>query len=127
MSGAFVTPQPEWTMKYICLIYADEHQLSRLEADEEEAVGRECVEYSESLRRTGQFLAAERLAPVGAAVTVRVRDGRPVITDGPFAETKEQLGGFYLIEARDLNEAIRVASKIPPARLGTVEVRPLCE
>ena len=90
-----------------------------------EAIAGECVGYDEALRQNGQFIACERLQPVASATTVRTRNGRVSVTDGPFAETKEQLAGFYLLEARDLNEAIRLASKIPPGRLGCVEVRPV--
>ena len=86
---------------------------------------RECQTCGEGLRNTGVLVAAEALQPVETATTVRVRNGRVSVTDGPFAETKEQLAGFYLIEARDLNEAIQVAVKIPPAREGSVEVRPV--
>ncbi|MGH7545233.1 MAG: YciI family protein [Gemmatimonadota bacterium] len=85
----------------------------------------ECVAYDAALRKDGRCVASEALQPVETATTVRVRDGKVSITDGPFAETKEQLAGFYLIEARDLNEAIQVASQIPPARVGSVEVRPI--
>jgi len=105
-------------MKYLCLVYAEERRL-------EEVPDRECVAYDSAIRESGQCLASEALQPVETATTVRVRDGKATITDGPFAETKEQLAGFYLIEARDLNEAIRVAANIPPARVGSVEVRPV--
>lgn len=107
-------------MKYLCLVY--------MEADKLHAVpDRECVACGEGLRNSGALLAAEALQPVETATTVRVRNGKVSITDGPFAETKEQLAGFYLIEARDLNDAIQVAAKIPPAREGSVEVRPVRE
>jgi len=105
-------------MKYLCLVY--------MEADNLHAVpDRECMACSDDLRGRGVLVAAEALQPVETATTVRVRNGRVSITDGPFAETKEQLAGFYLIEAADLNDAIRVASTIPPARAGSVEVRPI--
>ncbi len=105
-------------MKYLCLVYVDEKQMDELpDAD--------CVAYDTALRESGYCIASEALQPVQTATTVRVRNGKLTITDGPFAETKEQLAGFYLIEARDLNEAIQVASKIPPARVGCVEVRPI--
>jgi hypothetical protein len=94
-------------------------------AAELEAIASECAGYDETLKAHGQFIACERLQPVQSAATVRLRDGKVSVTDGPFAETKEQLAGFYLIQARDLNEAIRLASRIPPARLGCVEVRPV--
>lgn len=85
----------------------------------------ECIEYDAAIRNSGQCLASEALQPVHSATTVRVRNGKLSITDGPFAETKEQLAGFYLIDASDLNEAIQIASKIPPARVGCIEVRPI--
>ena len=88
---------------------------------------RECMAYGEELRSAGHQLGGEALQPIQTATTVRVRNGRMSLTDGPFAETKEQLAGFYLIEARDLNEAIHLASKIPPARVGSIEVRPVRE
>ena len=105
-------------MKYLCLVYIEESKL-RAVAD------RECAAFSEGLGKQGHRLAAEALQPVNTAATVRVRDGRLSVTDGPFAETKEQLAGFYLIDARDLNEAIQLAAKIPPAREGSIEVRPV--
>ena len=110
----------EITMKYLCLVYGEENRLEEMGDDE-------CVAYDEELRHRGQCLASEALQPVETAVTVRVRNSRLSISDGPFAETKETLAGFYLINARDLNEAIQVASKIPPARVGSVEVRPIRE
>ena len=107
-------------MKYLCLVY--------LEKDKWSAVpDSECADCGAGLRESGRLLAAEPLHPVETATTVRVRNGRVVITDGPFAETKEQLAGFYLIEAVDLNDAIQIASKIPPARTGSIEVRPVRE
>jgi hypothetical protein len=107
-------------MKYLCLVY--------LEADKLHAVpDRECLNCGETLRESGILLAAEPLHPVETATTVRVRNGKVSITDGPFAETKQQLAGFYLIDARDLNDAIQVAARIPPAREGSVEVRPVRE
>ena len=107
-------------MKYLCLVYIEEQKLKAV-AD------RECAAFSEGLRQQGHRLAAEALQPVDTATTVRVRNGRLSVTDGPFAETKEQLAGFYLIDARDLNEAIQLAAKIPPAREGSIEVRPVRE
>ncbi len=105
-------------MKYLCLVYLDEKRLDEL-PDEE------CVAYDTAIRKSGHCIASEALESVQTATTVRVRNGKVSITDGPFAETKEQLAGFYLIEARDLNEAIQLAAKIPPARVGSVEVRPI--
>lgn len=107
-------------MKYLCLVY--------LEPDKWHAVpDRECAACGTELRDRGVLLAAEPLQPVGEAITVRVRGGRMHVTDGPFAETKEHLAGFYLIDARDLNEAMQIAARIPPAREGAIEVRPLRE
>ncbi|MGH8280217.1 MAG: YciI family protein [Gammaproteobacteria bacterium] len=105
-------------MQYLCLVYLDEKRL-------EEIPDSECVAFDTGLRADGRCLASEVLQSVNTATTVRVRDGRVAITDGPFAETKEQLAGFYMIEARDLNEAIQIAAKIPPARVGSIEVRPI--
>jgi len=105
-------------MKYLCLVY--------LEGAKMRAVpDTECMACGDGFRSRGVLVAAEALQPVETATTVRVRNGRVSVTDGPFAETKEQLAGFYLIEARDLNEAIQAAAKIPPAREGSVEVRPV--
>ena len=107
-------------MKYLCLVY--------LEKDKLRAVpDKECKASSEGFRNSGVLMAAEALQPVETATTVRVRNGRTTVTDGPFAETAEQLAGFYLVEAADLNEAIRMAADIPPAREGSVEVRPIRE
>jgi len=105
-------------MKYLCLVYLDEKRLDEL-PDED------CVEFDAGIRKSGHCIASEALQSVQTATTVRVRDGKVSITDGPFAETKEQLAGFYMIEASDLNEAIQLASKIPPARVGSIEVRPI--
>ena len=105
-------------MKYLCLVYLDEKRLNEL-PDED------CVEFDTGIRESGHCLASEALQSVQTATTVRVRSGKVAVTDGPFAETKEQLAGFYMIEAKDLDEAIQIASKIPPARVGSVEVRPI--
>jgi len=107
-------------MKYLCLVYLNKEKWSAVP-------DRECANCGDSLRQSGFLLAAEPLHPVETATTVRVRNGKLSITDGPFAETKEQLAGFYLIEARDLNDAIQVAARIPPAREGSIEVRPVRE
>jgi hypothetical protein len=105
-------------MKYLCLVY--------LETDKLHAVpDRECQACGDGFRQSGLLVAAEALQPVQTAATVRVRNGKLSVIDGPFAETKEQLAGFYLIEARDLNDAIQIAGKIPPAREGSIEVRPV--
>ena len=105
-------------MKYLCLVYLDEKRLDEL-PDED------CVDFDTAVRKSGHCIASEALESVQTATTVRVRRGRVAVTDGPFAETKEQLAGFYMIEARDLNEALHLAAKIPPARVGCVEVRPI--
>ena len=105
-------------MKYLCLVYLDEKRLDEL-PDED------CVDYDTAIRKSGHCLASEALQSVQTATTVRVRNGKVSVTDGPFAETKEQLAGFYMIEARDLNEAIQIAARIPPARVGGIEVRPI--
>ena len=107
-------------MKYLCLVYLEEEKL-RAVAD------RECMNCGNGLRQSGLLVAAEALESTRSAATVRVRNGTMSITDGPFAETKEQLAGFYLIDARDLNDAIQIAARIPPAREGSIEVRPVRE
>ncbi|MGE0120918.1 MAG: YciI family protein [Dongiaceae bacterium] len=114
-------------MKYLCLIYNDDKRLDAMSERESQAFIDEHLDYDEALKRSGHFIASEALEPGEAATIVRVRNGRLSTTDGPFAETKEQLGGFYLVEARDLNEAIQIAGKIPSARTGSIEVRPVCE
>ena len=112
-------------MKYLCLVYIDEKKLTALSGREMDALVKESLTYDEVLRKSGHYIVSNALQPVRFAASVRTRDGKAFVTDGPFAETKEQLGGFILIEARDLNEAIQVASKIPPGRLGCIEVRPI--
>jgi hypothetical protein len=107
-------------MKYLCLVYMEERTLADIPDSE-------CMAYGDSLRKSGCYVAAEALQRVETATTVRVRNGRVSLTDGPFAETKEQLAGFYLIDAKDLDEAVRIAAKIPPARVGSIEVRPVRE
>ena len=107
-------------MKYLCLVYLDEKKL-------DEVPDSECMACGEALRNSGHSIAAEALQSVSTATTVRMRNGKVTVTDGPFAETKECLAGFYLMEARDLNEAIQLASRIPPAEIGSIEVRPVRE
>ena len=114
-------------MKYLCLVHNDEEKLEAMSESEFDAFSDEHVALDEELRKSGHSIVAEALQPVHTATTVRVRNGRLSTTDGPFAETKEQLGGIYLIEARDLNEAIQVAARIPSARIGSIEVRPVWE
>jgi hypothetical protein len=113
-------------MRYLCLIYDEEKRGAARSKSEADAFTGEYFALREALRRSGHYLGGEGLQPVQTATTVRVRDGKASITGGPFAETKEQLGGFFLIEAGDLDDAIQVASRIP-ARQGCVEVRPIRE
>jgi hypothetical protein len=114
-------------MKYLCLIYDEEKKLQALTKTEMDALTAEYFAFTDAIRNSGHYLGGNDLQGVQAATTVRVRNGQMSTTDGPFAETKEQLGGYYLIEARDLDEAIGFASKIPSARLGSIEVRPIQE
>lgn len=114
-------------MRYLCLIYYNEKDLNKLSQSERQALSAESYAYCDHLRQKGQFIAAEPLEPVHTATTVRIKGGKAITTDGPFAETKEQLGGFFMIDVADLDEAISVAAKIPPGRLGSVEVRPIKE
>jgi hypothetical protein len=113
-------------MKFLCLICA-EKVMEQMTADDAEKHYQEYAEFTEEIRRSGHYLGCNRLLPPAAATTIRVRNGKVSATDGPWVETKEQLGGYYLIEARDLNEAIRVAAKIPGAARGCVEIRPVAE
>jgi hypothetical protein len=126
-SDPVVHPNLEDTMKYLCLIYENEKNWESLPPAESEAVMNEYYAFTDTISRNGQLVAGEALQPTQTATTVKVRNGKVSTTDGPFAETKEQLGGFYLIEAKDLNEAIQVAAKIPSARFGSVEVRPVMD
>lgn len=107
-------------MKYLCLVYGDERAMETVD-------DRHCLAFDQAVRASGHCIASEALQPVATATTVRVRNGKVSVTDGPFAETKEALAGFYMIEARDLNEAIQIASRIPSAKLGSIEVRPIQE
>lgn len=111
-------------MKYMLLVYLAEDALSD---SEREHCYVESAQLTQDLNASGQYLAASPLHPVSTATSVRVREGKRVVTDGPFAETREQLGGYYLIEARDLDEALNIAERIPPARFGTIEIRPVME
>ena len=107
-------------MKYLCLVYLSAEKWSA-------APDSTCAAYGQKLKDSGKFITGAPLHPVHTATTVRVRNGQATITDGPFAETKEALAGFYLIDARDLNEAIQIAAKIPPAKYGSIEIRPTRE
>ncbi len=111
-------------MKYLCLIYLDESQLAALPESEMNALNARHLELNEELVASGHFIDAEALEPASTSTCIRLRNGRITLTDGPYAETKEMVAGFYFIEARDLNEAIQVAARFPSAPLGTVEVRP---
>jgi hypothetical protein len=111
-------------MRYLCLIYLDEKQMGAMPESEMSALNQRHLDFNEGLLDSGHFVEAEALTPASATTCVRIRNGRTALTDGPYAETKEMVAGFYVIEARDLNEAIQVASRIPSAPLGTVEVRP---
>ncbi len=114
-------------MRYLCLIYENEKGWESMPPAETEAVMGQYFAFTEGIKSKGQLVAGEALHPTATATTVRVRSGKISTTDGPYVETKEQLGGFYLIEAGDLNEAIQIASKIPSARYGGVEVRPVID
>jgi hypothetical protein len=114
-------------MKYVCLVYSEPNDLGPQTESEAQDLVEEHLDYDEDLRKSGHFIIAEALQPVETATTIRVRNGRLSITDGPFAETKEHLGGFVLIEAEDMNEATRIASGIPSARMGCVEVRAILD
>jgi len=105
-------------LKYLCLVYGAESDIVKMD-------DHECLAYDRSIRQSGHCIGSEALEPVETAKTVRVRDGRAAVVDGPFAETKEQLAGFYMIEADGMDEALALAAKIPPARVGSVEVRPI--
>jgi hypothetical protein len=112
-------------MQYLCLIYSDESADARMTREEGQAIMGEYFAFTEGIKKSGHYVGGNPLQPTKTASTVRVRQGKMSTTDGPFAETKEQLGGYYVIEAKDLNDAIQVASKIPAARSGSVEVRPI--
>jgi hypothetical protein len=114
-------------MRYLCLIYENEKSYDTMPKDEADAVFGEYHSFTEGIKQSGQYVGGEALQPTQTATTIRIRNGKVSTTDGPFAETKEQLGGYYLIEAQDLNDAIQVASKIPGARYGAVEVRPIVD
>ena len=107
-------------MKYMCLVYGEEKKIAAMDDDE-------CMEYDAAIRRSGQCIGSEALQRINTAKTVRVRNGKVSIMDGPFAETKEALAGFYLVDAKDMDDAIEIASKIPPAQVGCVEIRPVRE
>jgi hypothetical protein len=105
-------------MKYLCLVYGEERAIQGID-------DHECLAYDQSIRQSGHCVASEALEEVATARTVRVRNGKPIVMDGPFAETKEALAGFYLIDAKDMDEAVALAAQIPPAKVGSIEVRPI--
>jgi hypothetical protein len=127
MNEHFQTPFSEESMRYVCLIYDNEKQVEGMSKEEGDAFMGEYFAFTEDIQKNGQLIAGEALHPVGTATSLRMRNGKLSTTDGPFAETKEQLGGFYLIEARDLNEALQIAARIPSIRTGTIEVRPVVD
>ena len=114
-------------MRYMLLIYDEEKAWERMSEAERRQLFGEYMQFTEQIRTTGQYLAGAPLQPVATATSVRVRNDQQLVTDGPFAETREQLGGYYLVEARDLDEAIAIAARIPSSRIGTIEVRPVME
>jgi hypothetical protein len=114
-------------MQYLLLIYRSDAEYGRMNADDRKALSAEYAVYTQSIIQSGHFKAGDGLQPVSTATTVRVRDGKTLTTDGPFAETKEALGGYYLVEAKDLDEAIDFAARIPGAQEGSIEVRPIWE
>ena len=114
-------------MKYVALVYYQESIINAMSEQEWHDLNQECIAGVERLTAQGNYVTGTPLQPIDTASTVRVRDGEVLVSDGPFAETKEQLAGFYLLEARDLNEALQLAGRIPPARFGSIEVRPVRE
>ena len=112
-------------MQYLCLIYDDEKLIDNLPPAERGALLGESGAFNRDIKASGHFVGGDALQPVATATTVRVRGGKVTTTDGPFAETREQLGGYYLIEAKDLDEALKIAARIPSARYGSIEVRPI--
>jgi hypothetical protein len=114
-------------MKYLCLIYGDEKTRQTMPQTDADKMRAEYFDYTDGIKKSGHYLGGNALQPTATATTVRVRSGRTSTTDGPFAETKEQLAGYYLVEAKDLNDAIQVGARIPGARTGSIEVRPILE
>lgn len=112
-------------MKYLLLIYENEASMAGLSEAEQGKIFQEYMDYTSRIRKSGNYVAGEALQPISTATTVRVKNGKTLTTDGPFAETREQFGGFYLVEAKDLDEAIALAAGIPAVRTGSIEVRPI--
>jgi hypothetical protein len=124
-TATFAVTKRIQNMNYLLLIYDNEAESQAMSEASSNALLQEYGEFTKSIIQAGQFKAADRLRPVSTASTVRIRNGKTMITDGPFAETREQLGGYYLVDAKDLDEAIAIAARIPSARLGSIEVRPI--
>jgi hypothetical protein len=114
-------------MEYLCLIYESEANYGQIPGYQNGEIFGEYHQFTESIQKSGHLKGGNALQPIATATTVRVRDGKTLTTDGPFAETREQLGGYYLIEAKDLDDAIQVASRIPGARYGSIEIRPIMD
>jgi hypothetical protein len=114
-------------MKYLCLIYENEASWGTMTKDEGDRIMGEYHAFTDDIRKSGHYVAGDALTPTNTATTVRIRKGTLGTTDGPFAETKEQLGGYYLIDAKDLNDAIQIAGRIPAAKTGSIEVRPIMQ
>ena len=114
-------------MKFMLIVHHDEEAFSKIEKEKRQQMLAESIQLTHQLDTAGQYLSASPLQPAATAVIVRVREGKPLVTDGPFIETREQIAGYFLINAQDLNEAISIATRVPGARIGTVEVRPLIE
>ncbi len=114
-------------MKFMLIVHHDEEAFNKIEKEKRQQLLAESIELTHQLHATGQYVHASPLHPAATAVIVRVREGKSLVTDGPFIETREQLAGYFLIDAKDLNEAIHIATQVPGARIGTVEVRPLIE
>jgi hypothetical protein len=114
-------------MKFMLIVHHDEVAFNKIEKEKRLQMLAESIELTHQLHATGQYLSASPLQPAATAVMIRVREGKPLVTDGPFIETREQIAGYFLVNAQDLNEAIRIATQVPGARIGTVEVRPLIE
>jgi hypothetical protein len=112
-------------MKYLLLIHDEEKAWDAMSENDQKAIYAEYGKFGESIKASGNYVTGAQLQPTSTATSVRIRDGKRLVTDGPFAETREQLGGFYLVEAKDLDEAVSMAARIPSARMGTIEVRPL--
>ena len=112
-------------MKYLPLIYGNETNWAGVSEAEQGKIFQEYMDYTSHILKSGNYIAGEALQPTATATTVRVKNGKTLTTDGPFAETREQLGGFYLVEAKDLDEAISLGARIPSARMGSIEVRPI--